>query len=125
MTRRSLASGNQVVSPEGLSDGVRYAQEFMQRWQNRLTLSRPALVERYRKGELVLLARFVLGQASISARKSREFLAVFYEGKFDNVHLVAKKTPFSPIASTSKNVPPMKGGDDENGYFMFVYSTHL
>jgi len=82
MTRRSRASANQSALPEGLNDGVRYIQEFMERFKNRLTFKNLALSKRYISGQLTLHLHYRPAR-SLDGDLPRERCAVFQE-QMDN-----------------------------------------
>ena len=123
MTRASADSLlDKAFTEEVLSDGVRYAREFMQRWENRLTLKNPAFTKRYIEGDLVLVVRI----QSRTGESSSEYLAVFNElprvrcGRYPNVKAEASGVPVRPNEAELRQ----SGCDgDDSGHLMFIYHT--
>jgi hypothetical protein len=57
--------------PEAVNDAADEIRQLMKEWQDRLTLKNLRLADRYRKGEIVLIVHFTLGDAKFAAHLQR------------------------------------------------------
>lgn len=112
---------NEILAQKPFNNGDDAVVKTLERLQNIPTLKRPALAERYGKGELVLLLRVrtLLGI-------SREFLAVFYEDRqAASAHSESKtEAVLTSNPSEVHGAPNECPGDDER-HLMFIYDAGL
>lgn len=110
---------NQLVANERLSDGVRYAREFMEREEDRLAVERPAFAKRYAEGRLTVLVKL----QPLAPDGAGELCAIFNEdyplGPDD---LFEREVSGGASEGEARNREPSfpKGRLDHDGHLVFV-----